>query len=255
MSGGAAAPRDFHRRWPTLLPPLRPHAEVAARIAALLPDDPRLVLLLGVTPELARVAPRVIGMDWSAAMAATAWPGGPLVLADWRTLPLADGSVCAVIGDGSLSMLRVPDDLPGLFERLRAVTGEGRAILRCFTTPESAEHVAELREEALAGALSFHEFKMRFNMAVAEGGNVTSARLFEAFADCFPDRAALSAVSGWCTATIAEIDQYEGSAYLHCYPSRAVLETLAAPFGTVRFEVSGDYPGASFCPLLVIDFA
>lgn len=71
----------------------------------------------------------------------------------------------------------------------------------------------------------------------------------------FSRRAALSAASGWSAATIAEIDHYDGSAYLHCYPSRSALRALAAPFGAVRFEPWGDYPGAEHCPLLVIDFA
>ena len=257
--------RDFHRRWPTIQPPLRPNADVAAAIGALLEehgigDDP--VLLLGVTPELATVPRRVIALDWSADMIAIAWPGDTAdrraVIGDWKRMPIAESSVAAAIGDGALTMLAWPAEQPLLFEQLRRVIRPGgRIVLRCFATPDPCETIEAVRADAMAGALPFHAFKQRFNMAVsvAEGlPNVASALLHDRFEALFPDRPALSRASGWSFETIAEIDAYRGSRYVHCYPSRAAILDLVPDWArNVRFVETTGYPLAERCPLLVID--
>ena len=259
----AASHRDFHCRWPTLKPPLRPHPNVARKVAALLPrtDDP--VLLLGVTPELASIAGRTIAVDWSARMIALAWPGDNgtrrALLGDWRRLPLAEGAVAAAIGDGSITMLRFPEDMLLLIDQLRMViVPGGRAVIRCFATPEPAETLAEVREAALSGGIGFHAFKQRLNMATAhEGGdvNVSSEALHTSFERLFPDRHQLARASGWSLEAIAEIDAYRGSAYLHCYPSRSqLLRVVPSWMRAAAFVETDGYPLAERCPLLVLDF-
>lgn len=265
MRAAAAAQRhrDFHCRWPTLKPPLRPDANVARAISALLPDGDAPVLLLGVTPELAGLARRTIAVDWSAAMLALAWPGdGPTrraVLGDWRRLPIAEHAVGAAIGDGSISMLRFPDETRLLFDQLRlAVAPGGRAIIRCFATPEPAETLAAVKAAALAGGLAFHAFKQRLNMAAAAAAgdcNISSEALFATFERLFPDRAALARASGWSRAAIAEIDAYRGSGYNHCYPGRrALLDVVPGWMRAARFVETSGYPLAERCPLLALDF-
>lgn len=256
--------RDFHRRWVTLKPPLRPHETVAAAVRDLLPEHDACapVLLLGVTPELAVLASYTIAVDWSARMIAIAWPGDSdtrkAVLGDWRRLPLADGSVAAAIGDGCFTMLRFPDEQPLLLEQLRLVVRPGgRAIIRCFATPEEGETVAEVRAATLAGGIGFHAFKLRFNMAVArENGheNVRSEQLFDRFQSVFPDRQALSLASGWSLSAIAEIDAYAGSPYIHCYPSRQQMMDLIPKWAEACFIETHGYPLAERCPLLVVGF-
>jgi SAM-dependent methyltransferase len=255
--------RDFHRRWVTLRPPLRPHPNVAAAIAALLPehDSEAPVLLLGVTPELAAVPSHTIAVDWSANMIAIAWPGdtahSQAVLGDWRKLPLGNASVAAAIGDGCFTMLRYPDEQPLLLEQLRlAVRPGGRAIIRCFVTPEPCESLAEVREAVLAGGVSFHEFKLRFNMAVAleiEHANVRSEQLFDHFQALFPDRASLARSAGWEPAALVEMEAYKGSPYIHCYPSRRQLMERMPAWVSPRFVETEGYPLADRCPLLVVD--
>jgi SAM-dependent methyltransferase len=255
--------RDFHCRWPTLKPPLRPHPRVAETVAALLPDSEAPVLLLGVTPELAALPAQVVAVDWSARMIRLAWPGDGerrwAVQGDWRALPLAAGSVAAAIGDGCITMLRYPDDVRLLFDQLRLALGPGgRAVIRCFATPEPAETLAEVRAAAFSGETGFHAFKQRLNMATAhESGsvNVASEALFDSFERLFPDREALSRASGWSLEEIAEIDAYRGSIYIHCYPSRSRLLALVPDWmrGASFVETDG-YPLAERCPLLVLDF-
>lgn len=256
--------RDFHRRWVTLRPPLRPHRNVVHAIAGLLPkhDADAPVLLLGVTPELATVPSHTIAVDWSANMIAVAWPGDTerrqAVLGDWRKLPLGKASVAAAIGDGCFTMLRYPDEQPLLLEQLRlAVRPGGLAIIRCFVTPEPGESLTEVREAVLSGGVSFHEFKLRFNMAVAleiEHANVRSEQLFDHFQALFPDRTGLAQTAGWDPAAIAEMDAYKGSPYIHCYPSRRQLLERMPDWARPRFVETQGYPLAERCPLLLVDF-
>lgn len=261
--GSHNLPRDFHRRWPTLKPPLRPHESVARQIAALLADCADPILLLGVTPELAAIDRQIVAMDWNAEMIALAWPGDSAtrraICADWKAMPLDAASVGGAMGDGVITMLSWPDEQPLLLAELwRVVRPGGRIALRCFATPEDHPPVEAIAAEAMRGALTFHAFKQRFNMAAAREGDtitVASARLYERFEDLFPDRAALAAASGWSLDTIAEIDAYEGSTYIHCYPSRAELTALLDHWWPAphRFIETSGYPIADHCPLLILE--
>lgn len=261
--GANSLPRDFHRRWPTLKPPLRPPASVALHIADLLAPCSDPLLLLGVTPELADIGRAIVAMDWNAEMIALAWPGDTptrhALLADWKAMPLADASVGGAMGDGVVSMLGWPHEQPALLAELwRVVRPGGRIVLRCFATPEHHPPAEAVLAEAMQGRLGFHAFKQRFNMAVArEGADITvaSARLHERFEALVPDRAMLSAATGWSLDEIAEIDAYRGSGYVHCYPGRAELTALLDrhwPAPSCFVETSG-YPLADHCPLLVLE--
>jgi SAM-dependent methyltransferase len=267
VGGGSAndmaPPRDFHRRWPTLQPPLRPPVSVAAQIAQALGsvDDP--ILLLGVTPELAGINRAIVAVDWNPRMIALAWPGDTAdrhaLLGDWKAMPLADASVGGAMGDGALTMLDWPGDAERVLAELhRVVRPGGRVAIRCFATPVGHPDVAAICAEALSGARAFHAFKLRFNMAVArerDGIAVASATLFARFCDQFPDRARLAAASGWSPETIAEIDAYRDSGYIHCYPSRDELTDLVSAHwpGRFAFAETGGYPVADHCPLLLLD--
>ncbi len=263
MVSPSPLPRDFHRRWPTLKPPLRPHESVARQIADQLADCADPLLLLGVTPELAAIDRPITALDWNKEMIALAWPGdGPArhaLLADWKAMPLASASMGGAMGDGAFSMLGWPLEQPVVLAELwRVVRPGGRIVLRCFTTPEDHPLAEDIIAAAMRGALPFHAFKQLFNMAVArEGGGITvaSAQLHQRFEELCPDRAQLSAASGWSVDTIAEIDAYAGSGYVHCYPTRGELRTLLdsywpAPF---RFVETSGYPIADHCPLLVLE--
>lgn len=258
-----APPRDFHRRWPTLRPPLRPDVGVVAQIGALLAghDDP--TLLLGVTPELAAINRAIVAVDWSADMVALAWPGDDArryaLLGDWKALPLADGSVCGAMGDGALTMLAWPDEPTRLLCELRRVLQPGgRAVIRCFATPEVPETLAALGALSERGELPFHEWRLRFNMAAARADGsvgITSARLYELYEADWPNRRDYIEASGWPGEALAEIDAYRGSSYIHCYPKRSELAALLEAHwpGPWRFDETAGYPGAEHCPLLVLD--
>jgi len=264
MMAGAEAPqrpRDFHLRWPTLLPPLRPPAALANQIETLIAatDDP--VLLLGVTPELAALNRSIIAADWNATMIAVAWPGDTpqrrAICADWFALPLHDGEVGAIVGDGALTMCDWPDGAQRLLAQLaRVLRSGGTVAIRCFATAENAETPDQLADAAAAGELTFHEWRMRFNMAAARADgavSITSARLFAHYDAAWPDRHDMRAAPAWPREGIAEIDAYRDSTYVHSYPKRSEIGALMDSCwpGDWRFVETTGYPGAGHCPLLV----
>lgn len=195
-------------------------------------------------------------------MIAAAWLGDTAhrcaICGDWLAMPLAQGSVGAAIGDGALTMLAFPEQQRQLFEQLRRVVAPGgRIVIRCFATPEPMASLDEVCAAAVAGETVFHLFKLRFNMAAAlenDGANIASAQLYRLFQQRFPDRVVLAQTSGWSLATLAEIDAYHGSRYVHSYLSRSRIMNLVPDWAvSARFVETSGYPGADICPLLVIE--
>jgi len=254
---------DFYRRWRTSKPPFRPAPELVAQYRELLPETDDLVLLLGVTPELAVLRRHVLAVDASPGMIAQVWPGDTAdrkaVLGDWRKIPAEPGTVAAVMADGSLNGLFYPDDQRTLFDQLRRMLRPGgRGIFRMIVPVEPQESIAALADEAMGGSLSFHGFKLRFGPAVAaEAGTpvVTCGQVIERFDRLFPDREPLSRASGWSLETIAEMDAYRAvAATTISFPSRSQLAALPAAWAkSVRFVETHGYPCAEWCPLLVVD--
>src|SRR5688572_9791107 len=130
----------YHRHWNLLNAPLRPPAEtvgIIEREAATADAD---VLLLGVTPELAGLGKTMRAVDSSPGMISALWkastPAREAVVGSWFDLPLASGSVDAVIGDGSLNSLGTSAErLLLLREMVRVLRPEGRAAIRVFASP------------------------------------------------------------------------------------------------------------------------
>lgn len=262
-TGGGEVANDFLARWSRSAPPLRPPPPVPAAIARLLPDHDAAapILLLGVTPELAVLPRFTLAVERSRRMIEGAWPGDSaerrVVVADWREMSLPDRSVSGAIGDGSLSGLLYPDEYGPLFDRLRRIVRPGgRAIIRCFATPETPESLDDVRYAALSGSISFHVFKLRFNMAAAHelgGPNIRSDPAWRRFETLFPDRDLLARATGWSLAQIAEMDCYRDDRDNHSYPSRTEL-AAALPDFAVRFVEIEGYPLSERCPLMVVEF-
>ena len=259
---GASDWDQFCARRDRLQLPLRPDAAIAARLARLVEGKEARVLMLGLTPELAGIGDQLTVADWNPQMLERAWPEGrsrdDAVLADWREMRFAPGSFSAVIGDGSLSALSWPQDHKRLFARIAPCleTG-GRLAVRCFVAPDDAELLDNIAARALAGGeRSFHALKWRLAMALAagNGGNVAVTEILAAFAQCFPDRAALCCATGWSAGTIGEIDSYRDAATVFSFVTRSqLLAGLPDCFTGARFAISGDYPLSERCPFLVAE--
>jgi hypothetical protein len=256
---------DFHRRWTTLQPPLRPHEDVCAAVRSLLQGHDSSVLLLGATPELAQIPARTIAVERSSQSLEFIWPGNRparwAVRANWLALPCAAGTFSAAIGDGSLNCLEYPTQYAQLLHELvRVVRAGGRVILRAYVRPDEVESLDVIRARVLGQrAGGPHALKWMIAHAVcAERGtpNVPVSAILDAFDRLFPDRDALRHATGWSTDAIDQIDAYAGSADVFSFPTREeLLKSVAADGVRARLLPAGDYDLADRCPLLVLDVA
>lgn len=254
---------EIHRVWSYYTPPLRPNHEVVAEMRRQIGVPVGRALLLGVTPELADIAPELVAVDWNPAMVMNLWPGNTVsrcaIVGNWLHSNFASGSFAVCIGDGSLNAVAYPDEMATLCRELaRGLDSGGKLVLRVFTAPETGETVAAVRDAAWRGAIkSFHGFKWRLAMAVAAQAsqpNLAMHRVFDVFNDLFPDRDRLVAATGWIREEIDTIDLLRNSAAISSFPGREQLQAIVARnFSNVRFVPVGNYEVAAHCPLLVAE--
>jgi SAM-dependent methyltransferase len=243
--------------------PLRPNHEVIAAVKDQIAGLPGRTLLLGVTPELADIAPDVVAVDRNYSMVANIWAGNTAsrraVVGDWRNSNFVANAFTACVGDGSLCSLQYPNEFSAtLAELARVLRRPGKLVIRVRVSPDTPETVADLVDAAMSGTLeNFHAFKLRLAMALAaqrSASDICADSIFNAFDDRFSDRVALAQSTGWTRAQIDTIDFYRGSAATFSYPTQQQLLAVVSPvFPIVRLVCSGTYDLAERCPLLVAE--
>lgn len=261
------------RQWSRIGSPLRPVAEdvsVALRELGAWREEhgdraPR-ALLLGVTPELATMAwppgTSLVAVDRSEPMIATVLPeeGAPqgtrAVCADWRALPLADGSIDVVVGDGCFSVFAFPDEVRAFSAEVRRVMANGaRFVVRVFAAPEERESLDTIARELRAGVIgSFHALKWRLAMAVQsspERGAVL-ADVHAACAELAPILAGLASTPGFELDATRTIEAYRGSSVAYTFPTLARLAAVLEDFFEVTASLGKSYELGERCPTLVL---
>lgn len=251
--------QKYPSRWNTLTAPLRPDGDVVAAIARLAAANRERVLLLGVTPELARVFDVVTAVDKNPAMVRDVWPGDSAdkqaLVGDWLDIALAPGSFAAVVGDGSLNVIRYPEEPRRVLARAMAfLKPGGRFVCRLFERPQSPftrEHLVAITSGP--SPVNFHAFKwmLAMHLAGSEGTTVHVTRILEAFETLFPDRDALARRTGWAREAIDTIDVYRNSPIVYCFPNRQEFDAVL-PEGAVdvTYHACGRYDLADCCPIL-----
>jgi SAM-dependent methyltransferase len=251
----------YHRAWSQLGPPLRPPADVIVAVREQITDLRGRALLLGVTPELADVAPHLVAVDRNFSMVANVWPGNTssryAIVGDWRCLSFEQDTFSICIGDGSLSFLRFPDEIVTLLVELNRVlkTG-GRMVFRLYLAPDMAETISTLKDEALSGKINnFHAFKLRLAMALAARQSVPQIRvgdILDAFNSLFENRQELVQAVRWSREQIDTIDFYKDSAVLYFFPKKdQILSLVSKVCHDAQLVPSGNYEMSELCPLLV----
>lgn len=254
---------EIHRVWALYAPPLRPDREVVAEMRRQIGAPAGRVLLLGVTPELANVAPELFAIDRNTAMVAHLWPGNTasrrVVVGDWLNGNFCAGSFATCIGDGSLNAVSFPGEFALLCGALEEVLREGgRIVFRVFLSPARSEDVETIRQSALHGEIgNFHAFKWRLAAAVAARAgrpDIPMGEVFDAFDGMFPDRDALAKATGWPQAEIETVTFLKGSRSISSFPTREQLLSAASTiFSRTRLVPAGGYELAERCPLLVAE--
>lgn len=251
--------QTYPARMSEIQPPLRPAGEVIDVVKQLVGRRPGPVLLLGVTPELARIFEVVEAVDKNPAMVDSVWPGDTDLkkakVGDWLHLTYPDGSFSAIIGDGSLNNLAYPDDVGRLLTMVVGLLAPGGLFAcRLFERPPEPFTIDAILAAARSPVnLNFHALKWMLAMQIAEeqGANVPVTSILELFDSLFPDRDALSRATGWSRGAIDTIDAYRGSPLSYCFPDRAeFIRTLPHGIADVAFQNCGAYPLATCCPIL-----
>jgi len=242
-------------------PPLRPQIEDLALVRQALGAIDGLHMLLGVTPEYATLAARMVAVDYKEAMIREVWPrtmpGHGAVRADWLRLPFAAQSIAAVLGDGSVNARAYPKEYALLFEQLqRVLVPGGRLAMRVFVRPEGAQNCQALCARAMRGEFgSFHAFKWRLAMAmVAESGevNIRAADIYACRRRLLPDDERLVAATGWNPAEVDTINAYRDATVSFSFPTLGELRrSYAATFDEIS-ATHGSYELAECCPILAL---
>lgn len=275
----------YAHRWSLLGPPQRPSREdVEAALSAVrgwqhdlreapgdgatAPPPPR-ALLLGVTPEIATMdwppGTSLLAVDRSEAMIEAVLPkagvpeGTRAVVADWRSLPVADGSIDVAIGDGCLSVFAFPTGVREVAREIRrALAPTGRLVMRLYTGVQPREAMATIEADLRAGRIgSFHVLKWRVAMALeAEpGAGVVLDDLHRALLDLGPVVSALSGQAGFTEEIVATSEAYRDSKEAYSFPTVAMLgEALSDLFALTacipkHYELGDRCPTVTFTPL------
>jgi hypothetical protein len=263
----------FHaRQWFKVGPPLRPAREdldllerlVHERLASLA-EERRTAVLLGVTPEIARMSwptgTRLLAIDHNRGMIECVWPrvrtvAASVSLADWRAIPLGKRSAGVVVGDGCYSMLVNAQDYDLVSaELVRILAPEGSLIVRLFVGPEVKESPEAVFDDLLAGRIgNFHVFKWRLAMSLTSGTDsvVRVHDIWEAWEQAGVDVAALFDRLAWSPDVVATLTVYRGSDVRFTYPPLSEVQQRLEPFFRQRKIVFPSYELGDRCPTLVL---
>jgi len=251
--------QKYHAAWSKLEAPLRPNADTLSKIRELTGKVAGPVLLLGVTPELARSFDHVLAVDKNKAMIDNVWPGDSdtkqALHADWLDLEAPKNHFAAAVGDGSLNAVTTLREIRQLLERVVDLLAPGgKFACRLYERPERSFTEDHLRQVGSRPAsLNFHAFKWQLAMHLAEtaGASMPVVLIRERFNDLFPDRDKLARETGWPRDIIDMIDIYKGSPTIYTFPNRReFLNVLPQGISNVRFEACGSYDLAECCPML-----
>lgn len=250
---------DYAAHWNKLSPPLRPHA-TDIRVYAHELSPQAHTLLLGVTPEIAKLGLHGVAVDRNAQMIDKVWPrpvNWQVTQGHWLQLPLPNASVQQVVGDGALTMLRFPQEYPLLLTELqRVLSPGGKIVLRLFAAPDQDESVDDIRQALRSGRIkSFHALKWRLAMTLAQerGGNVQVTELLETFNHAFADREDLMARTGWPALVFDTVDIYRNSAAMLSFPKLSEVHGLLAEHAMgIRYQ-RGTYELAERCPIVILE--
>jgi SAM-dependent methyltransferase len=263
---------DIATSFSVLGPPLKPSSEDVQLVEKAVtnwssshPGEPLRALLLGVTPEIAKMcwpeASTLMAVDNSLAMAQAVWPGNIpdqrwVVCGDWFALPRPNSSCDVVIGDGSLNCVRYPDGLRALAKNIRDVLRQdGVLLLRCFVQPAMKELPEEVFSDLLQARIpSVNHFKFRLLMAMQSSTQqgISVHDVYEKWVDSGIDKEWLMARTGWEKRAFQSIEMYRGQDVVHTFPTVSELRAVLLEFFDETSVSIPAYPLGERCPRFVL---
>jgi SAM-dependent methyltransferase len=259
-------------RWSNVGPPMRPSLSDIALMKSLAIDtlnDIKLnryeVAVLGVTPEIIQIAwpgnTNLTAFDQSEEMIKKLWRPNQHIKSDvklstWQTLPLKDGDINLVIGDGCLTPLPSEEVyLDVLKELKRVLAAEGKIIMRCFVRDSEVKDIESIVQSVqLKKIENFGSLKWKIAMALVdpESSRVEIKKISQTFNQLFKDRQTLAKNNKWPIQTIDTIDIYESMSGHLTFPTLDRLLEIFEEFFVVDQVITLDYEMAKNCPTIVL---
>jgi SAM-dependent methyltransferase len=264
----------WHRlsqQWDYIGPPFRPTPEDIQFALAVLNAMPNAEqpgaltsILLGVTPELAKVLAntRSIEVDHSIGMINWSWmkfPRGHLasaIAAQWTDLPIRNNCIDLVLGDGCNIQLEFPGAYQTWFrEMARVLRPGGKVVLRVFVSPETPEQSNAVVDDLMHRRIgNSNVLRMRLFMALqasaAKGVQVSDVSAFWTSAQI--DDKFLTTKLDWPAAAIGIFEVFKNMNLQYSFPTLAQLRTVFSDHFVELERYTPGYEIGSRCPTLVL---
>lgn len=221
--------------------------------------------VLGVTPEIVGMhwpeQTRIMAFDKEPAMIGYLWPKGGIphataICCNWLSLPVADGGLDVVAGDGSLSQLSIPVEQRQVARQLaRVVAPGGLLVLRLFVLPAEREPVDSVFEELWSGRIvNFNAFRWRLLMALQESpeNGICLGDAWKVWHSRIPSPEQLAGTLGWPIEAVRVIDRYRAETTVYTFSSLESVRALLEPDFTLTelvvpsYQDGIRYPNACF---------
>ncbi|HEY9510407.1 MAG TPA: class I SAM-dependent methyltransferase [Verrucomicrobiae bacterium] len=252
-------------------PPLRPGAEDIAQIENTIavwqshhPGQTLNALLLGVTPEIARLDwpanSHLLAIERSQPMIDRFWigdiPGRRTVrCTDWFHVEIPEASIDVVIGDGVLTPLTFPTQYRQMAERIaRWLKPDGVLNLRVFARTEAAESMSAIVADLKAGRIPrFDILKWRIAMALQRDvlGGVMLAHIHQAWEKLEREHPLEIENAGWPRQTINTIQLYAERPARYSFPTVGELDEAFLPALKRQSITVPKYEFGECCPTLI----
>jgi ubiquinone/menaquinone biosynthesis C-methylase UbiE len=259
-------------KWSNVGPPMRPSLldiALMEKLAIDILNDVNLnryeVAVLGVTPEIIQMAwplnAHLTAFDQSEEMIKKLWRPNQHIKSDvkmsrWQSLPLKDGDINLVIGDGCLTPLTSLEVYSDVLKELkRVLVTEGKVIMRCFVRDPKVQDIENIVQcVQLKKIENFGSLKWKIAMALVDpiSSKVEIKKISETFNDLFKDRQALANNNKWPIETINTIDIYESMSGYLTFPTLNRLLEIFEEFFVVEQVTTLDYEMAKNCPTIVL---
>lgn len=271
--GDSAHWSQIARRWEAIGSPLRPHVEDLGFVEreatewATRHGRPPRVLILGVTPELCRLAwpagATVHAADRSADMIRAVWPGSPsqVVCLEWRQLGRVHsaGSIDLIVCDGGWHLLPWPlaqSELATCIANLLAPGG--LAIIRLFALPDVRETPEAVVADLLAGRITdMNRLKLRLGMALQRSPEegVRLGDVWDCVTSVAPDMATLADRLCWPRDQTEALVSYRGSNDRYYFVSRSTAVECLEQTGVLTSVRTHQplYPAGPQFPTIVLE--
>ncbi len=273
QSGGESHWNSHARQWQWITSPLRPAPEDIHEYLRLIrnwePAESKnaiRALLLGVTPEIARmnwpVGTELLACDHSEIMIRNVWRGAnpwvaaTVLCADWCSVPLPDRSRDIVIGDGCLNVLAYPDGVRSFMGSVsRILSPGGLFLLRVFCRPQVSETISDV-VVALHGGEIANPHILKWRLAMSLHGDIEQgvrlADIWDAWYSNIPAPETLARMTGWPREAIATIDVYRGVDTRYIFPTLGeALRAFGPDFEVVK-TVLPSYELGERCPIVAL---